>query len=108
MTVSKNQKGLWDVQFYYVDWQGKRVKKHKRNFSTKRDAKEWANQFITQQSKDLNMDFESFVNLYWNDMEQRLRESTMQSKKYIVDKKILPYFGKKKISEITAADVRMW
>lgn len=108
MTITKNQKGLWDVQFYYEDWRGKRIKKHKRNFQTKKEAKEWVNQFIVQQSRDLNMDFESFVKIYWEDMEQRLRENTMRSKRYIVELKILPYFGKKKIAEITAVDVRKW
>ena len=41
-------------------------------------------------------------------MGQRLRENTLRSKDYIVELKILPYFGKRKIAEITAADVRIW
>ena len=51
------------------------------------------------------MDFESFWKMYRNDMGQRLRENTLRSKDYIVELKILPYFGKRKIAEITAADV---
>lgn len=54
------------------------------------------------------MDFESFWKMYRNDMGQRLRENTLRSKNYIVELKILPYFGKRKIAEITAADVRIW
>ena len=54
------------------------------------------------------MDFESFWKMYRNDMGQRLRENTLRSKDYIVELKILPYFGKRKIAEITAADVRIW
>ena len=46
------------------------------------------------------MDFESFWKMYRNDMGQRLRENTLRSKDYIVELKILPYFGKRKIAEI--------
>ena len=45
MTVTKNNRGLWDVQFYYKDFRGKNTKKHKRNFKTKREAVEWAEKF---------------------------------------------------------------
>ena len=46
------------------------------------------------------MDFESFWKMYRNDMGQRLRENTLRSKDYIVELKILPYFGERKIAEI--------
>lgn len=32
----------------------------------------------------------------------------MRSKDYIVELKLLPYFGKKKMLDITAADIRKW
>lgn len=108
MTVTKNSKGLWDVQFYYKNYQGKNFKKHKRNFRTKKEAIEWADKFITQQSHNLDMDFSSFWQLYRDDMSERLRENTIRTKNYIVELKILPYFGKKKMSDITAADIRCW
>ena len=108
MTVTKNGKGLWDIQFYYKDYRGINVKKHKRNFKTKKEAVEWADKFMVQQSHNLNMDFDSFWRLYREDMGERLRETTVRTKDYIVELKILPYFGKKKIAEITAADIRRW
>lgn len=108
MTVTKNNKGLWDIQFYYKDYRGKNIKKHKRNFKTKREAIEWKEKFVIQQSHDLNMNFISFWQLYREDMAERLRENTVRSKDYIVELKILPYFGDKKIAEITAADIRKW
>ena len=73
MTVNQNEKGLWDVQFYYRDWTGKSVKKHKRNFKTKREAVAWVNQFTMQQAHNLNMDFKAFWEIYRNDMKERLR-----------------------------------
>lgn len=108
MTVSKNEKGLWDVQFYYKDYRGKNTKKHKRNFKTKKEAVEWANKYIDQQSHNLNMTFLSFWKLYREDMKERLRENTVRTKDYIMELKVLPYFGDKKMADITAADIRRW
>lgn len=86
MTVSKNEKGLWDVQFYYKDYRGKNTKKHKRNFKTKKEAVEWANKYIDQQSHNLNMNFSSFCQLYREDMKERLRENTVRTKDYIMER----------------------
>lgn len=109
MTVTKNEeRGYWEVFFYYKDYTGKRKQKHKRGFKTKREAVAWAEQFIVQQSHNLDMTFQSFWELYHDDMAQRLRENTVRTKDYIVELKILPYFGQKKIAEITAADIRRW
>lgn len=109
MTVTKNEeRGYWEVFFYYKDYTGKRKQKHKRGFRTRKEAVSWAEQFIVQQSHNLDMTFQAFWELYRNDMSQRLRENTVRSKDYIVELKILPYFGQKKIAEITAADIRQW
>ena len=35
-------KGTWYASFYYEDWTGKKVKKMKRGFPTKREALEWS------------------------------------------------------------------
>lgn len=109
LTVTKNEeRGYWEVLFYYKDYTGKRKQKHKRGFKTKKEAVTWAEQFIIQQSHNLDMTFKSFWELYRDDMSQRLRENTVRSKDYVVELKILPYFGEKKIADITAADIRRW
>ena len=54
------------------------------------------------------MKFDEFLKLYYADMETRLREHTMRTKKYIIELKILPYFGQKRINDIKAADIRNW
>ena len=54
------------------------------------------------------MSFEAFVELYSKDIKSRLKESTWQTKENIINTKILPYFGKRKISEITTKDVIAW
>lgn len=99
---------LWRSQFYYEDWQGERHKKNKRGFKTKGEAEEWERNFRQQQQKDLDINFENFVEIYFKDMENRLRESTIINKRYVFDLKVTPYFKNKKICEIKTADVREW
>ena len=109
MRAEKDKKtGKWLIQYRYTDWQGKRRKSTKRGFATKREAEEWLRNFLITQNADFDMKFEEFWKMYCADMETRLREHTMRTKKYIVDLKILPYFGKKRVNDITAADIRQW
>lgn len=100
--------GKWLIQYRYTDWQGNRKKSTKRGFDTKREAEEWLRNFLMSQQADFNMYFEDFLKLYYEDMSARIRENTMNTKKYIIDLKILPYFGKKSINSITPADIRKW
>lgn len=100
--------GKWLIQYRYTDWQGNRKKSTKRGFNTKREAEEWVRNFLMSQQADFNMYFEDFLKFYYEDMAARIRENTMNTKKYIIDLKILPYFGKKSINSITPADIRKW
>ena len=109
MKAEKDKKtGKWLIQYRYTDWQGKRRKSTKRGFATKREAEEWFRNFLITQKADFDMKFEDFWKMYCADMETRLREHTMRTKKYIVELKILPYFGDKRVNDITAADIRQW
>lgn len=99
---------LWRSQFYYKDWQGVRRKKNKRGFKTKGEADEWERNFLQQQQKNLDISFENFVEIYFADMENRLRESTIINKRYVFDLKVTPYFKHKKMCEIQISDIRAW
>lgn len=107
MGVYKEGKN-WKVQVYYRDWQGNRKRKQKRGFRTKGEAKEWERDFLLQQTQSVEIEFGNFLELYYKDMEVRLRENTMYTKRYIIDLKIKPYFEHKVLSEITVADIRNW
>ncbi len=100
--------GKWLIQYRYTDWQGNRKKSMKRGFKTKREAEEWLQNFLATKQADFNMLFEDFLKIYYSDMDTRLREHTMRTKKYVFELKILPYFGKMKMNEITASDIRKW
>ena len=109
MPVFKNEKsGTWYVMAWYRDWTGERKQKCKRGFATKREAQEWERSFQMQTSGDLDMTFEAFAELYTKDVKPRLKENIWFTKENIIQKKILPYFGKRKISEITTKDVIAW
>ena len=99
---------LWRSQFYYKDWQGVRRKKNNRGFKTKGEADEWERNFLQQQQKNLDISFENFVEIYFADMENRLRESTIINKRYVFDLKVTPYFKHKKMCEIQTSDIRAW
>ena len=109
MRAEKDPKtGKWLIQYRYTDWQGNRKKSTKRGFNTKREAEEWLRGFLSQEARDVDMLFEDFICLYLQDVGHRLREHTMRQKRYMIHDKILPVFGKKKLSEITPVDVRSW
>lgn len=57
---------------------------------------------------DIDMTLESFCKLYEKDVRPRLKENTWLTKEHIIQKKILPYLGKRKLSEITAKDIMDW
>ena len=109
MAAFKNKtNGTWYVQFRYTDWKGERQQKLKRGFATKKEAQTWEREFLMQKQADVNMTFESFAQLYEKDMKPKLKLNTWLTKESIIQKKILPYFGKRKLSEITAKDVMDW
>ena len=54
------------------------------------------------------MTFAAFVELYSRDMKSRLRLNTWQTKENIIQNKLLPYFGNKCLSEISAKDIIQW
>ena len=100
--------GKWFIQYRYTDWQGQRKKSTKRGFKTKHEAEEWLRNFLMTNQGDFNMLFNDFLKLYYADMENRLRENTLRSKRYIIDLKIVPYFGNSQMSKIKPADIRKW
>ena len=109
MAAFKNKdNGTWYVQFRYTDWKGERQQKLKRGFATKKEAQAWEREFLMQKQADINMSFESFVALYEKDIKPKLKKNTWLTKENIIQKKILPYFCKRKLSEITAKDVIDW
>ena len=109
MPVYKNEKnGTWYAMVRYKDWTGAHKQKCQRGFATRREALEWEAQFKLQKTADIDMTLEAFYELYEQDVRPRLKENTWMTKQVIIEKRILPYLGKRKLSEITAKDVIDW
>lgn len=108
MAIYKNDNGTWYVMIRYQDWTGARKQKCKRGFSTRKEAADWELQFKLQKKASVDMTMESFCIMYEEDVRPSLKQSTWLTKENIIQKKILPYLGKRKVSEITAKDVMDW
>lgn len=108
MPVYKSDNGTWYVLTRYLDWKGERKQKCKRGFETRKEAVEWERTFQQQNAADMDMTFEAFFEFYANDIKPRLKENTWLTKEHIVETKIMPYFAKQIISEITTKDVMAW
>lgn len=109
MPVYKDEKrGTWYAMFYYTDWQGVRHKTKKRGFPRKKDAQDYEREFLAKQEQSCDMTFASLVELYFEDLDTRLRETTIAGKRNIFDTKLIPFFGKLAINKITPSHVRKW
>jgi len=107
-TYKDEKTNTWYCKFYYEDWTGERKQKLKRSFTRQKDSKEWERQFLEQQQGNPDMTFGSLTELYRQDMNTRLRESTMITKMNMIDTKILPYFKDVPINQLKPSDIRKW
>lgn len=109
MPQYKDEKtGKWYCKFYYEDYTGKKRQKKKRGFPTKREANAWERSFLEKQQMDLNMSFKSLIELYYDDIHHHLRKSSIDTKRYMIDLKILPYFGNIPTNKISVRHIREW
>lgn len=108
MSVHKESNGKWRVLYRYTDWTGERKQSSKRGFETKREALAWEREQENKVTSDLDMSFESFIDNYTSDMQSRLKENTWATKEYVINNKIMPYFSKRKMKEITPKEIIAW
>lgn len=109
MPAYKDEKtGKWFAKFYYTNWQGIKKQKWKRGFATKKEALGFERDFLEKQSANPDMTFQNLYEIYMEDMAARLKQSTLLTKKAVLQTHILPFVGSKPINEIKASDVRRW
>lgn len=109
MAVIKNYKtGMCEVRTYYKDLTGARKQKTKRGFAKKSEALEWERNFKLKEDQSISMSFKSFVDIYLTDLEPKIKRNTFLTKKHIIETKILPYFGKRKLDDIRTSNVIQW
>lgn len=109
MAVYKEEKtNTWRVIYRYTDWTGEKKQTQKRGFKTKREAQAWEREQLHKTSADLDMTFKNFIEQYTADMQTRIKENTWATKEHIIRTKIIPYFGKQKMSSISAQQIISW
>ena len=108
MSVSKDPSGKWMVSVRHKDYTGKIKQTLKRGFKTKREGQAWEREFLKKAHINLDMTFESFVEIYTSDIKERVKKNTWLTKENIINSKLLPHFKDKKMNEIRAADVIAW
>ena len=109
MPVYKDKDGgSWYTMFYYTDWTGQRKKKHKRGFKTKKEAQNFEEEFKRVAHANMDMKLSSFVEVYFSDKENELKERTLRNKRYMIDTHIIPYLGDKAMNEIVPSDIINW
>lgn len=73
--------------------QGKRRLKKKRGFQRKKDAQAFEEEFLRTRARSCDMTFRSFAEIYLGDMEPRLKRTTMQNKRYLIEHRVLRSSG---------------
>lgn len=109
MPAYKDEKtGSWYAKFYYEGFLGERKTKFKRGFETKKEALDYEREFLVMQQGSVSMKLESFVEVYFKDKEGRLKLRTVDTKRKLIEQKIIPYFAEKTLDEITPLDLMKW
>ena len=104
----KSGKTMWYAAFTYTDWTGKCRHTCKRGFKTQREAKEYEASILNQQKTSSDILFSALVENYMQDMKHRLKPTTMENKRNVIESKLLPYFSRLKICDIDTIKVRKW
>ena len=100
--------GTWYVSFRYIDWTGKKTQKLKRGFKTKKEALNYEKEFMRKTAADMKMEMGSFIEVYFEDKRKELKENSIRNKQHMMNKHIVPYFGTRKMNEITPAEIIQW
>lgn len=109
MPVYKDsERNTWYVKGRYRDWKGEARWCTRRGFKTKREAQKWETDFKAKSHNDLSMTMADFSAIYLEEMEPRLKQSSLIAKKSILTRWILPYFGRRRVNEITGSEIIRW
>lgn len=100
--------GLWMAQWYETDAYGQKRRCKKRGFKTAREAKKYEYEKSLQIEGSMNMFLKDFVNVYFEDKKNELKQRTRENKRDMINRHIIPYFGDLKINDITPAQIIKW
>ena len=111
------KKGVrWRVSDKYKDQLNNVVNIHKRGFETKREAKQWLDDYIAvmnaskgsaEDALELTLD-EFYEKVYLIKKQDDIREHTVGTKNNIYYTKISPFLGKLKVRDIKKGQISAW
>lgn len=109
MAIYKDaERNTWYCSFYYEDWTGKKKRHHKRGFATKKAAQQYETRFLNMQKASMDMMLKDFVEIYFKDKKGELKERSIQSKRHMINKHIIPVFGEVPMNKVKASDIIQW
>ena len=73
-----------------------------------KEAQQYEAEFKRKAAADMDMQLDSFVEVYFEDKKKELKENSQKNKKHMIEAHIIPYFGNRKMNEVTPADVIQW
>jgi hypothetical protein len=98
-----NKRNTWYCKIRYTDWQGNRRETTKRGFATKREAKEFEEEYRRKMSGTSDMTLESLYQLYIADKRQTVKESSVDTISSTLQTHVLPHLGKMNLNDLTPA-----
>lgn len=99
--------GTFYVQCYYRDARGSKRHKTKRGFSSEVEAAVWEGQFKSLNGGAMDMTFSEFVEVYASEVKPRIREHTWITKEYIINDKLVPFFGDMRMCDVRPLSGRL-
>ena len=109
MPVYKDKsKGTWYVSIRYTDWTGEKKQTMKRGFRTKKEAQIFEAEYQKKATADMDMLMGNFVEVYFEDKKNELKQKSIRNKKRMIKTHVLPYFENRKMNEISPADIIQW
>lgn len=108
MPTYKMPSGKWYCSFYYKDWTGKRRRKKKEGFPTKRQAQAFERDFLQNRAAVPTLPFTALADAYLADAKARVKPQTYKPMTIMIYKHLIPFFGNMPVSEITSLAVNHW
>ena len=98
----------WTAQWFETNVMGEKKKRRKRGFETKREALEFERSKKLSNERSMDMKLSNFIEIYFSDKQNDLKDRTIKNKRYMMQQHIVPYFGNQMMSEIKASQIIQW
>ena len=98
----------WTAQWFETNVMGEKKKRRKRGFETRREALEFERSKKLSNERSMDMKLSDFIEIYFSDKQNDLKDRTIKNKRYMMQQHIVPYFGNQMMSEIKASQIIQW